>query len=211
MAKHVYYKEQATGSAWHSVAKMEKQIQLVRRREIALRKTEQDRKDKVVIEYFNVKYPVLYQEAVKYYTCLSQQYPNIKDLRKTAGFKHFKATTTSTDTMVLKIPLVNAQEEAKKNETLAEGTNVEEINTFFPNTDTNAEETNVNINTILPDIDMNDLVPEIPQHIVDSIIQDLRADPDLEAIMTEVEDLVDPDIDVDIEIQDDILEKELQW
>ena len=170
---------------------------------------------KVIIEYFNVKYPVLYQEAVKYYTCLNQQYPNTKDLRKTVGFKHFKATTTSTDTMVLKIPLVNAQEEAKG--TLPEGTNVEQINTFSPNTDTNAEETNVNINTIFPDIDMNDLVSEIPQHFVDSIIQDLRADPDLGDIMAEVEDQMnkeieeeDPDIDVEIEI-DDRLEKELQW
>ena len=166
---------------------MDKQTQLNRRREIALKKREQDRKHRIVLEYFNIKYPVLYQEAIKYYTGLNLQYANVKDLRKTAGFKHFKETTVSTDTMVLKIPMVNIQNEAK-------GTSVE-INT-------NAEET---IDTIFPDIDMNDLVSEIPQQFIDNIIQDLRADPDLRELMDEVEDQVnketeeekDPDIDIE--------------
>ena len=190
---------------------MDKQTQLNRRREIALKKREQDRKHRIVLEYFNIKYPVLYQEAIKYYTGLNLQYPNVKDLRKTAGFKHFKETTTSTDTMVLKIPMVNIQNEAKgtipmvniQNE--AKGTSVE-INT-------NAEET---IDTIFPDIDMNDLVSEIPQEFVDNIIQDLRADPNLRELMDEVEDQVnketeeEKDSDIDIEFEnDDRLENEL--
>ena len=218
MVKHVYYKKQATDGSWHSVAKMDKQAQLNRRREIALKKREQDRKHRIVLEYFNIKYPVLYQEAIKYYTDLNQQYPNVKDLRKTAGFKHFKATTTSTDTMVLKIPMVNIQNEAKG--TLPEGTSVEintnaeeTIDTIFPDINTNAEET---IDTIFPDIDMNDLVSEIPQQFIDNIIQDLRADPNLRELMDEVEDQVnketeeekDPDIDIEFE-NDDSLENEL--
>ena len=181
---------------------MDKQTLLSRRREIALKKREQDRKHRIVLEYFNIKYPVLYQEAIKYYTGLNLQYPNVKDLRKTAGFRHFKETTPSIDTMVLKIPMANIQNEAKG--TLPERTSVE-INT-------NAEET---IDTIFPDIDMNDLVSEIPQQFIDNIIQDLRADPDLRKLMDEVEDQVnketkekDPDIDIEFE-NDDRLENEL--
>ena len=62
---------------------------------------------------------------------------------------------------------------------------------------------------------MNDLISEVPQHLVDDIIQELRADPNLTELMSTVEDQVDngidSDIDIDIEISDDLLEKELMW
>ena len=187
-------KKQEAGCTWHSLLEMDKQARLKQRRERAQIRKEQDRKDRVIVEYFKVKHPVQYEEALKYYTLLNNQYSNINDLRKTSGFKHFKATTRTTDSLVLEIPLAKMPKEAKENNTLPE-----------------AKETNVEkIDAIFPDIDMNDLVSEIPPQLVDSIIQDLRADPNLTALMDDVEDLVDSDIDVDIEIPEDMLEKELQ-
>ena len=181
---------------------MDKKARLDRRREITKEKREHGRMSNLVLEYFNVKYPVLYQEAAKFYASLNQQYPTTKDLRKTPGFNHFKATTVTTDTMVLKIPL-------------DEATYVEEINSKPKETDTNPKEAdknpeeNPNVDMIFPDIETNDLLEEIPQYIVDGIIQDLRAEPELQAIMMEVEDLTD--VDIDIEINDDVrLEDELQ-
>ena len=79
--------------------------------------------------------------------------------------------------------------------------------------ETTSVENNVEkIDTIFPDIDMNTIVSEIPPQFVDDIIQDLRADPNLASLMHDMEkqiDNADSDIDVDIEIPDDLLEREL--
>ena len=54
---------------------------------------------------------------------------------------------------------------------------------------------------------------EISPQFIDDMIKDLRADPGLAALMDDVEEQVanDSDIDIDLEIQDDLLEKELFW
>ena len=130
-----------------------------------------------------------YEEAREYYTVLNNHYSGVRDLRKTWRFKDFESSTKGTDAMKLEIPLTK---EAK--ETTSVENNVEKIDAIFP------------------DIDMNTIVSEIPPQFVDDIIQDLRADPNLASLMDDVEkqiDNADSEIDVDIEIPDDLLEREL--
>ena len=174
---------------------MNKQERLDRRRELAIMKREKNREHNVLLEYFNTKYPVLYKEATKFYQDLNKQYPTTKNLRNTPGFKHFKATTISTDTMVLEIPMDKPTKTIVKETDMGPEETEQEVETSFPALE-------------IPDLEMNELLPEIPQHIVDDIISDLRADPDLNIIMGEVEDMVDSDIDVHID-DDDRLEDEL--
>ena len=182
---------------------MNKEERLNRRRELTIKKKEQERKNKVVFEYFNIKYPVLYQEAIKFYTCLNEQYPTAKDLVKTAGFTHFKSTTVSTDTMVLKIPLVETAKEADQNQP-------KEADEKQKQTDQNPQQNaNDDDDMIFQDIQMKDFLEETPQRIIDEIMEGLRADPDVETIFTEVLDL--SEVAMEIEINDDQrLEDELQ-
>ena len=187
---------------------MDKQERLDRRRELAIMKREKNREHNILLEYFNTKYPVLYKEATKFYLELNKQYPTTKNLLNTPGFKHFKATTISTDTMVLEIPMDKPTKTIVKETDMGPEETEQEIET-----DMGPEETVQEIETSfpaleIPDLEMNELLPEIPQHIVDDIISDLRADPDLNIIMGEVEDMVDSDIDVHID--DDRLEDELR-
>ena len=191
---------------------MNKQERLDRRRELAIMKREKNREHNILLEYFNTKYPVLYKEATKFYQDLNKQYPTTKNLRNTPGFKHFKATTISTDTMVLEIPMDKPTKTIVKETDMGPEETEQEVETSFPAL-VGPEETEQEVETSfpaleIPDLEMNELLPEIPQHIVDDIISDLRADPDLNIIMGEVEDMVDSDIDVHID-DDDRLEDEL--
>ena len=174
---------------------MNKQERLDRRRDLAIMKREKNREHNILLEYFNTKYPVLYKEATKFYQDLNKQYPTTKNLRNTPGFKHFKATTISTDTMVLEIPMDKPTKTIVKETDMGPEETEQEVETSFPGLE-------------IPDLEMDELLPEIPQHIVDNIISNLRADPDLNIIMGEVEDMVDSDIDVHID-DDDRLEDEL--
>ena len=176
---------------------MDKQERLDRRRELAIMKREKNREHNILLEYFNTKYPVLYKEATKFYQDLNKQYPTTKNLLNTPGFKHFKATTISTDTMLLEIPMDKPTKTIVKETDMGPEETEQEVETSFPDLE-------------IPDLEMNELLPEIPQHIVDDIISDLRADPDLNIIMGEVEDMVDSVIDVHID-DDDRLEDELRW
>ena len=167
---------------------MDKQGRLNRRRTAYEKRRQESRQDRMVAAYIKVKYPAHYEEAREYYTTLNKHYSHVRDLRKTAHFKVFESSTKGTDTMKLEIPLMKPKE-AK------EMTSVEKIDAIFP------------------DIDMNTIVSELPPQFVDGIIQDLRADPNLTSLMDDMEkqiDNADSDIDVDIEIPDDLLERELE-
>ena len=95
--------------------------------------------------------------------------------------------------MVLKIPLISHKDKETPNH----------------------EVENHEVNDIFPDINLNTLVPELPPQMVEEIIKDLRADPDLACIMNDAEDQMvheeADDLDIDINIPDDLLEKELAW
>ena len=200
---------------------MNKQERLDRRRELAITKREKNREQNIILGYFNTKYPVLYKEATKFYQELNKQYPTTKNLLNTPGFKHFKSTTISMDTMVLEIPIDKPTNPIVKETDMGPEETEQEVETTFPDlemnepmqmvvkeTDMGPEETEQEVETSFPDLEMNELLPEIPRHIVDDIISNLRADPDLNMMMGE--DMVDSDIDVYIN-DDDRLEDELRW
>ena len=50
------------------------------------------RQDRTMIAYLEVKYPEVYEDAVKYYNTLNQKYPSKLDLRKTDEFHMLKST-----------------------------------------------------------------------------------------------------------------------
>ena len=177
--------------------RMEKQVQLTIRRARDRKRKEQIRKDQLMINYIKVKYPLKYEEASDYYNTLNKMHPTTHDLRKTYRFKEFKGNTKSHDNLVLKIPLMNPESNGDK----------ETIN-HEPKDTTNHEaqeminrEDKETINDIFPDIDPATLVPELPPQFIDQIINELRADPDLAALMDDAEEYAN----------EDLFEKEQFW
>ena len=196
MVKHVYYKKQATGCAWHLLSKMEKQIHLSIRRERERKRKAQSRKEQLMNAYINTRHPLVYKEAEQYYVRLNEKYPDKIDLRKTSRFKELAKIhiTTVKDNMRLDIPMV-----AKP---------VAEVPP--------AQNTQIVEECVLPlDLETIDGIVEdmLPEDVLQGIMNDLQQDPCIRQAMEEIEALVgcesEEDIDIDIEI-DDRLEKELQ-
>ena len=187
MVKHVYYKKQATGCAWHSLSKMEKQIHLSIRRERERKRKAQSRKEQLMNAYINTRHPLVYKEAEQYYARLNEKYPDKIDLRKTSRFKELAKIhiTTVKDNMRLDIPMV-----AKP---------VVEVPP--------AQNTQIVEECVLPlDLETIDGIVEdmLPEDVLQGIMNDLQQDPCIRQAMEEIEALVgcesEEDIDMDIEI-----------
>ena len=190
---------------------MEKQARLTIRRERDRKRKTQIRKDQLMISYIKTKYPVKYEEAREYYDNLNTAHPTAKDLRKTLRFKAFQAETKSCDEMVLKIPLMNPGPSEDKEMTSHKDTINHEVGEM-QNQD--GETINAGTDDIFPDIDPTTLVPELPPQLIEQVINELRADPELASLMNDEEEkaydeYVDDNLDIDIE--DDALEKDLFW
>ena len=247
MVKHVYYKKQATGCTWHLLSKMEKQTKLEIRRERDRKRKECIRQDQLMIGYIKVKHPLIYEQAREYYNTMNSMYSNKKDLRKTASFKDFEVSTFNrptksnepayNDNMVLEIPLINPEtkepeetvnqeaEERMNSETVnqeaEERMNSEAVDSIFLDIPAVATEETVNreaVDTIFPNITEATLIQELPADLIQQIINDLRADPELASLMNDIEEEVmneeqveDLDMDIDIDIAADLLEKELLY
>ena len=242
MVKHVYYKK-ASDCTWHLLSKMEKQARLSKRREQDRKRKNQTRQDQLVAEYVHIKYPSIYKEATEFYESLNNLYPEKIDLRKTSRFRELKtdiikqhpstqsdqtpnssSTVTSfsedqatyNDNMLLRIPLIDVQANRPNCEKTAE-------ETFDPQHEI-PEEIQA-VDAILPSITAATLVDQLPLELIQKIIDDLRADPELENIMSQIEeeinqeldldinidDLSEKELDIDINIPDDLLEKELLY
>ena len=219
---------------------MEKQTKLSRRREQDRKRKHQVRQDQLMVRYIHVKYPLIFKEADEFYQTLNNMYPNKIDLRKTARFKELEVDitnpsiqhdqTTYNDNMILKIPLIDIQAN-EPNEPDCEKTPEEAVDAIFPTIDEIPEnkeavgaifptideipENKEAVDAIFPTIAAATLVDELPPDLIQKIIDDLRADPDLQNIMNETEDqindLSEKDLDIDIDIADDLLEKELSY
>ena len=184
-----------------------------------------------VSEYIYHKHINIYQEAAQMYNELNTRYPNKPDLRRTDEFKHWRNVTTKQapksrnylkrnfvniptsnggeathqtespepvtplkigeKTMELRIPLLNIQNKTPENlqtlteEVLEEGT----------------------IDTL-----QSSLNEEISPEVIDSIIAELRGDPGLKDIMTNLEETFQLDqIGMEVEVEaDERLENELE-
>ena len=223
---------------------MERQHHLLKRRERDRKRKEQIRKDQLMIAYIKVKHPLLYKEATEYYDSINVIYKDKKNLRKTPRFREVESTTSNrptkdhevmyNDNMVLKIPLITQDEMSDEttnkeaadsifphDETPDETTNKEAADSIFPHDETPDEMANKEtVDSIFPHIDVATLVQELPNELLEQIISELRADPDLSTLMDGIEDSVeheerveavfyDDDLDIDIDIVDNLLEKEL--
>ena len=229
MVKHVYYKKQPTSCTWHSLSKMEKGRALSVRREQQQKRRAQVRKDQLMINYVNIKHPLVYKEAEQYYTKLNHLYPNKLNLQKTPRFKELTRDPVIKDNLNLSILLMPQQTvhvaEVPNPPTLevAEVPNPPTLEVAeVPNPPALEVATNCHriASELSPDLQTIDeyILPELPPGIIQGIIEELRADPNLRDIMKEVEATIeneptvsidDEDIDINIDIDTDLLEKEL--
>ena len=158
------------------------------------------RKNRVTQGYIEKKYPEIYKEALEFYQFLDEKYPDKKDLRRTNEFEWVKTgisgqtakkyyarrkttttttTTTVDDRMELIIPLMrkgstNVGSSQPPTDEQPHAENVpsgEMAETVIDTTDTSNEE--------IPGI-MSTLNQEIPDHIIEGIMSELRGDSDLE-------------------------------
>ena len=92
--------------------------------------------------------------------------------------------------------------------------NKEAVDAIFPTIDEIPENKEA-VDAIFPTIAAATLIDELPPDLIQNIINELRADPDLQSTMNEIEDqindLSEKDLDIDIDIADDLLEKELSY
>ena len=183
---------------------MERKTDLVKRRAMYKKRKQEVRQERLMISYVKAKYPVIYKEANEYYSILNSMYPTTNDLRKTLRFKEFLSNTKASDGMVLQIPLMSYNETPNKE---AENHEVE-----TPNQEVENHET-AYVNDMFPDIDMNTLVQELPPQMMEDLIKDLRADPDLARIMDDVEIQMEEvdDLDINIDIDDRLENELLTW
>ena len=216
MVKHVYYKKQATGSTWHLLSKMASKATseavLEKKRKRNHERSQQARQERLMTAYINIRHPLIHKEAKEYYNKLNRLYPAKRDLIKTPRFQELKQSKI-TDNMELQIPLHNQLKPVE--------TSSRQATQQIPPTELNAQDTlstvelNQQVIDHIPADDLEDITPsidEIPPALVQTIIKELRADPNLKALMDDVEtrmDNEDEDIDIDIEIVDNLLEKEL--
>ena len=220
MVKHVYYKKQATSCTWHSLSKMEKGRALSVRREQQRKRNAQVRKDQLMINYVNIKHPHVYKEAERYYTKLTHIYPSKLDLRKTPRFKELTRDPVIKDNLNLSIPLMPQQTVHVAEVPSPPTLEVAEV----PNPPTLEVAANCHriASELPPDLQTFDecILPELPSDMIQGMIEELRADPNLRDMMEEVEATIeneptvssnDEDIDINIDIDTDLLEKELLY
>ena len=181
------------------VGKMEKGKALAVKREGSRKRKANCRKDLLMTAYINKRHPLIYKEAEAYYNKLNELHPTKIDLRKTIEFRALPNAPMEAikDNMCLDIPLIATQ-------TVVEVPSVAAVEIVEECPLPADLET---IEGILED--------ELPAGVMENIIKELKADPQLNKIMQEIEDLVykeseeDEDIDIDFET-DDRLENELR-
>ena len=203
MVKHVYYKKQATDCTWHLLSKMERGKRLLVRRQQERERNNEKRKALLMVEYIRIKHPSIYDEASEYYEALNKEYFDKHDLRKLKQVKRLKPNTHNSkvykDNMLLNIPLIGINSSAER----IQPETTEAAERIQPETTEAAEriqpETTEGIQPTL--------LEPIPSETLEQVINELRLDPFFGQFMNEVEE--DFTLDIDLEIDDDLLEKEL--
>ena len=191
------------------------------RNQIRKGKVQAERVQLFVADYVKHKFKNIYSEAVQYHAMLPEKNPWKIDLKRTEEYRQWvkeqkkitefnqwmkqqndKSVNTKQvehseyrDNLQLKISLLDGDSIQKKPKTLAEGEAIVET----------MDEGTIDIEPSFEEI----IAPEL----LDEIINDLRQDPDLQNIITDLEDQLafeELDIGMNIELSDDErLEKEL--
>ena len=208
---------------------MASSVKNARRREQRKHHRTEERQALFLKDYIEHKYADIHAEAVRFYDHLNQLYPTKQDLRKTIQYRSWKMTSIQTrvvhedqpsseqpetpgesppytDNMQLRIPLLEPpanHPNAVTDENANHPNAVTDENANHPNavTDENANHPNA--------VTEEDLQPslcqELSPEVLDKIISELQADPDIQNLFADIEHQLDfeelgMDIDMDIDI-----------
>ena len=172
---------------------------------------ERVRKNRVTQGYIEKKYPEIYNEALEFYGFLHNKYPNKKDLRRTNEYEWVKTgipgesskkyysrnktrttttttTTTVSDRMELIIPLMS-NDSVPSSQVQQPPDSVPSLQVQQPPVnEQHAEMVPSVIDTTdneIPQI-MATLNEEIPDHIIQDIMAELRSDPDMNKFFSDI-------------------------
>ena len=141
-----------------------------------------------VQEYVEEKYQSIYAEAVNFYNMINGLYPKKNDLRKTKEFRQWKklkpanpessstTTTTATTSQAAQDPAVEQNN-----------------NSTIPQAETAQQEVEIGAQFTVEVAPLQITPQAITDQRIDEIIQDLRSDPDLNAIINNIEIPADED------------------
>ena len=168
-----------------------------------------------IADYLEMKYNDVYTEVAKVYNSLNKKYPQKPDLRRTPEFRALKNKTNPKYnrslyegiiltkplqplSMQLEIPLLPSPKCIKQSTHKDEQTTMDEIIQ-------EGDQQQQDVSNIAPSL-MENLSPEV----VDKIIEDLRNDPDMHELMSDVEKQIEEELlEIDIPEIPDLLEEEL--
>ena len=188
-----------------------------------LRKNRQNvkRQNSLITDYIEHKYANIYAEAFEFYKNLDDKYPDKTDLRKTEEYKFWKFGSVHltsqpqeqepkeyTDNLQLNIPI-------KRYRTVKQGQSVttqtlstqEQPSTAITTQTLSTQEQSSTIQT--PQTPQPTLLEELPHDLVQEMINELKEDPHMMNMFDTIEGQFDFE-ELDIEIPDSLLEKELQ-
>ena len=197
-------------------------VKIQRKNEVRMRYRHGQRRALAISDYLLLSATQQHREATEFVIKLEEKYPNKKDVRKTQEFRNWQRTqldllnkqtiqatdkpaaiedsTTSKKEMVLRIPLID--------------TNAKES----PLVSTMAGEEDPLVSTMPGEEDqLVSIFDQIPSHIMNELIGEIRADPNLNAIMNDFDlheevisegNVFDINLDIDIDIGEP-LEEEL--
>ena len=169
-----------------------------------------------IADYLEMKYNDVYTEVAKVYNSLNKKYPQKPDLRRTPEFRAFKNKTKPKYnrslyegirltkplqplSMQLEIPLLPSPKCIKQSTHKDEQTTMDEI------IQEGDQQQQQDVSNIAPSL-MENLSPEV----VDKIIEDLRNDPNMHELMSDVEKQIEEELlEIDIPEIPDLLEEEL--
>ena len=184
-------------------------------------------------EYISERYSEAYKEAAGFYNYVNSLHPQKKDLRRTEEFKAIKMgfaynpsnTTTETETQQTASPTetqqtvspTETQQTANPTEIRQTTTNQKTMELRIPLMSTDLftkKVTQENVittaytETLADDTDLF-LNQEIPDDVYQALLTELQKDPDLSKIMDDMELSPIMDMDIDLPVEDDRLEREL--
>ena len=182
-----------------------------RKRKTEARRTyrKNQRRALAIADYLLLAATQQHKEATEFVRKLEEKYPNKKDIRKTVEFRHWQRTQVD---LIAKETTKATDEPADIEDTNPPGKEmVLRIELF----DTNAKSVSTMIREEQPEEeDLADIFDTIPSDVMDQLMEEIRSDPELEAIVNNFEatfndfepyeevidegNVSDSDIDIDI-------------
>ena len=203
-----------------------------------LRKNRQNvkRQNSLITDYIEHKYANIYAEAFEFYKNLDDKYPDKTDLRKTEEYKFWKFGSVHltsqpqeqepkeyTDNLQLNIPIkryrtvkqgqsvttqtLSTQEQPSTAITTQTLSTQKQSSTAITTQTLSTQEQSSTIQT--PQTPQPTLLEELPHDLVQEMINELKEDPHMMNMFDTIEGQLDFE-ELDIEIPDSLLEKELQ-